>query len=99
MKRWYKPCALAMVLGISVFTSDVLADSLYGTCVRKDGSKVDGTVKISTDWNGEKAYPKKGEYRLDFGGKVGKKVIVYVDGAKYTTITVKGDTRLDIKMK
>lgn len=99
MKCLCKPFALSVVLGMWVFTSDVLADSLYGTCVRKDGSKVDGTVKIATDWNGEKAYPKNGEYRLDFGGKVGKKVIVYVNGSKYTTITVKGDTRLNIKMK
>ena len=99
MNHFCKPFVLSVALCLSAFTADLLADSLYGTCVRKDGSKVDGTVKISTDWNDEKAYPKNGQYRLDFGGKVGKKVTVYVNGSKYTTITVKGDTELNIKMK
>jgi hypothetical protein len=94
-----KSLSLSLALGLSLLTAEVFADSLYGKCVRNDGSKVDGTVKVSTDWNDEKAYPKNGQYRLDFGGKVGKKVTVYVNGSKYTTITVKGDVKLDIKVK
>ncbi|MBC8291158.1 MAG: hypothetical protein H8E37_12665 [Planctomycetes bacterium] len=90
--------AVAFV-ALSLLTSTALADTLYGTCKYKDGSKADGTVKISTSWNGKKAFPKKGEYELDFGGKVGKKITIYVNGSKYTTITVKGRTKLDITVR
>lgn len=71
-------------------------DSLFGTCVRKDGSKVDGTVRISTSWNSKKGISSNGRYRLDFGGKVGKTITVYVEGSRYTTIKVDGDTELNI---
>jgi hypothetical protein len=73
------------------------ADSLYGTIKFRDGSKDKGTTSVKTDWNGNKAkLDGRGGYKLDFGGKVGKKVIVYVEGKKYTEIEVKGDVRLDI---
>jgi hypothetical protein len=82
------------------FTETAMADKLYGTIVHKDGSKVLKTKSIKTSWNSKSAkYTKDGEYELDFGEKVGKKVIVYVDGDKYTDIEIKGDTRLDIKLK
>lgn len=87
------------ILGAIVFlfaANATFADSLHGSCKRKDGSKVDGTVTISTSWNNKKAYPKNGLYRLDFGGDVGKEITVYVNGDRYTVIKVKGDTRLDI---
>lgn len=74
----------------------LFADVLYGSCKYKDGSKADGTVTISTRWNSKKAFPKNGDYRLDFAGTVGKTITVYVNGTKYTTIEVKGETRLDI---
>lgn len=80
-------------------TGEAMADKLYGTIVHKDGSKVLKTKRISTSWNSTTArYTANGEYELDFGGKVGKKVTVYVDGDRYTEIEVKGDTRLDIKL-
>ena len=95
---WRKLCCLvALVLWLGA--GSVFADTLYGTCKRKDGSKVDGTVTISTSWNGKKAYPKDGCYRLDFGGKVGKTITVYVNGSKYGTVEVKGDTELNIVAK
>ena len=90
-------CVLALVVWLA--GSSAYADTLHGTCKRKDGSKVDGTVKISTSWNGKKAYPKDGSYRLDFGGKVGKTITVYVNGSKYGTVEVKGDTELNIVVK
>jgi hypothetical protein len=73
-----------------------MSDVLQGTCLRKDGLKVDGTLSISTSWNSTKAYPKKGVYKLDFGGKVGKAVTVYVGGTKYATVTISGTTTLDV---
>lgn len=88
----------AFVLGSLLMTASAMADSLVGTCKYKDGSKADGTVTVSTSWNSKKAYPKKGDYELDFGAKIGKKVTVYVNGKKYTEIEVKGRTRLDITM-
>ena len=87
-----------LVLGLAM-VSMAAADTLQGTCTRKDGSKVDGTVTISTSWNSEKAYPKNGKYKLDFKGKVGKEITVYVNGEKYTTVKVSGDTQLNIVVK
>ena len=73
------------------------ADSLHGTVKFKDGSKDKGTTSITQSYNGKKGkLDGKGNYTLDFGTKVGSKVTVYVNGDKYTEITVKGDTRLDI---
>ncbi len=77
-----------------------LADTLSGTIVHKDGSKVRKTAKITNSWNSDHAkYLADGEYKIDFKGKVGKKVTIYVNGDKYTEIEVKGDTKLDIKLK
>lgn len=94
------------ILAVSVAMSFMLlpqvsfADKLYGTIVHKDGSKVKKTRKISTSWNSKTAkYTADGEYELDFGKKVGKKITVYVDGETYTEIEVKGDTKLNIELK
>lgn len=74
-----------------------MSDILQGTCVRNDGSKVDGTSRISTSWNSKTATPRNGVYSLDFGGKVGKAIDVYVDGKKCGTVTVSGTTTFNIK--
>jgi len=95
---WRTVCC-ALVLFLWLGAGSALADSLYGTCKRKDGSKVDGTVRVSTSWNGKKAYPKNGHYCLNFGSKVGKRVTVYVNGSTYCTVEVKGDTELNIVVK
>lgn len=88
-------CCVFFVIVISV--APAMADSLYGTIKFKDGSKDKGTTSISTSYNSKKAKSDgKGNYTLDFGTKVGKKVTVYVNGDKYTDIEVKGDTRLNI---
>ncbi|HUY88270.1 MAG TPA: hypothetical protein VMV10_06025 [Pirellulales bacterium] len=99
--KHYQSCLrlLLPLLAVSLWLGDARADTLYGTCRRRDGLKVDGTVTISTSWNGKKAYPKQGQYRLDFGGKVGKIVTVYVNGSKYATVDVNDDTRLDIRVR
>ena len=87
---------LASMLLLTIFATTSFADSIYGTAKYKDGSKVDGTATISTSWNGKKAFPKRGEYELDFGGKVGQKITVYVNGSRFAQITVTGRTRLNI---
>ncbi|MGE0087015.1 MAG: hypothetical protein AB7S75_21640 [Desulfococcaceae bacterium] len=69
---------------------------IYGTAVYADGSKVDGTATVSTSWNGVKAFPKNGEYRLCLGSNPEKTITIYLDGDRYTTLYVDGDTRLDI---
>jgi hypothetical protein len=56
-------------------------------------------VTISTSWNSRKAYPKAGCYRLDFSGKVGKSITVYVNGSRCCTVEVKGDTELNVVVK
>ena len=90
---------LGAIIVALLSTGTSLADTLYGTCVRKDGSKVDGTAKITTSWNNKYAVPRHGKYRLDFGGAVGKKITVYVDGKRYRAILVKGNTKLNIVIK
>ena len=90
---------LVVLTTVFLWTSSCLADTLSGTIVHKDGSKVLKTAKITNSWNSEHGtYPKDGEYKIDFKGKVGKKVSIYVNGYTYTEIEVKGDTKLDIKL-
>ena len=69
---------------------------IYGTAVNSDGSKIDGSARVSTSWNGKEAFPRNGEYRLCLGSNPGQKITVYIDGQKYAEIYVDGDTRLDI---
>lgn len=85
--------ATALTLGMCTMS---LADSLYGSIKFKDGSKADGSVGVSTSWNGKKGYAKNGMYELDFGEKVGAKVTVYVRGTSVGTVFVSGNTRFDI---
>jgi hypothetical protein len=87
--------AVAIVLCFSV--SFARADTLYGTIKYKDGSKDKGVSAITTSWNKQRGkHDGKGNYVLDFKGKVGKKITVYVNGTRYREIEVKGDTKLDI---
>lgn len=72
------------------------ADSIYGKCVRKDGSKAGSTVIISTSWNNKKAYPANGRYVLDFGKKLNRSITVYVNGKTFGRVKVSGQTLLDI---
>lgn len=88
---------LSAILLCGLLTTIASGDSLYGTIKFKDGSKDRGTTAITQSWNNKRAkLDGKGGYRLDFGGKVGKKVTVYVEGKRYAEIEVKGDVRLDI---
>lgn len=84
-----------LVLAVGILPT--LADTLYGSVTFKDKSKDRGTTAISTSWNSAKGKSNgKGKYTLDFGGKVGKKITVYVNGKRYAEVLVKGDTELDI---
>ncbi|MEM8931975.1 MAG: hypothetical protein AAGE94_12425 [Acidobacteriota bacterium] len=69
---------------------------LYGKATWRSGSKIDGSTRVSTSWNGREAFPKNGEYRLCLGSNPKQKITVYVDGNTYIEIYVDGDTRLDI---
>jgi len=81
---------------LALLAAPAHADSIYGSCVRPDGSKCDGAARISTSWNGKQAFPRGGRYRLDFGGTVGKRITVYCDGSSVGSIVVKGEARLDV---
>ncbi len=72
--------------------------AIYGSAVRSDGSKINGTATVSTSWNGNRAYPSNGQYRLDLGSNPRQRITVYVDGSTYAEIHVDGDTRLDIQI-
>lgn len=94
-----KKCVFLCVVSVAFLTRAVFADTLSGTIHHKDGSKVLKTAAITTSWNSERGtYPANGEYKIDFKGKVGKRITVYVNGDKYTEIEVKGDTTLNIKL-
>mgnify|MGYP007130728987 CR=1 FL=1 len=73
--------------------------SIYGSANRGDGSKVDGTMRVSTSWNGNEAFPRNGQYRLDLGSNPRQRITVYVDGMRYTEIHVDGDVRVDIRTR
>lgn len=69
---------------------------LYGTAQWASGSKIDGTTRVSTSWNGKNAYPKDGEYRLCYDRNPDSRVTVYVQGKNVGTIFIDGDTRFDV---
>lgn len=72
---------------------------LYGEAHRGDGSRIDGTVTVSTSWNSNKGYPKGGQYTLDLGSNPRQTITVYVDGSRYAEVHVDGDTPLDIQLR
>jgi hypothetical protein len=90
---------MTAALLVSATSLPAFADSLYGSCRRSDGSKVDGTARITTSWNGSYAVPRDGAYRLHLGGSVKQTITVYVDGSRHTTVFVDGDKRLDIVIR
>ncbi len=84
---------LAVMLPVSAFAEDAC---LYGSATWRSGSKIDGSTRVSTSWNGREAYPKNGQYRLCLGSNPKQRITVYVDGQKYAEIYVDGNTRLNI---
>ena len=85
----------SLLLGATSLTAN--AACIYGSAVNGDGSKIDGSAKVSTSWNSVKAYPRNGRYELCLGSNPGQRITVYVDGRSYAKIHVDGDTRLDIR--
>ena len=89
--------ALALV-GTMVLATPATASEacLYGSATWASGSRIDGSTRVSTSWNGRKAFPKNGRYRLCLGSNPGKSITVYIQGQSYGRVYVNGDTRLDI---
>ena len=58
-----------------------------------DGSKIDGTATVSTSWNGNKAYPRGGHYRLELGSNPKQTITVYVDETPTPSFTSMGTHR------
>jgi hypothetical protein len=79
-----------------LLSGQVFACGIQGSAVNSDGSKIDGTGKISTSWNSQKAYPRNGTYSLDLGSSVcGNKITVYLDGNQGQRVTVNGWTTVN----
>ena len=93
---WKTVVSLLVASVILLAANAGYADSIYGSCVYKDGSKANGTVTISTSWNGKKAFPANGRYYLDFGGNVDHSVTIYVNGKTFARVYVSDQTRVDI---
>ena len=84
------------------FTGQSLfAGYIYGTVTHTDGSKSNGSSRVSTSWNGKNAYPSNGNYRLDLGSSAeGTVVTVYINGYCWGSVKVEsGGTRVDITLK
>lgn len=97
MFKLFTSIVLVLVLSISV-----MADSLYGSVKfqnkEKSSTEEKKKVVINTSWDYAKVaeLDEKGNYKIDFGEKVGQKISVFINGNKYMEIEVKGDTKLDI---
>ncbi len=87
------------VLLVTLACTAAKADSIYGKCVYKDGSRAGGEVRISTSWNSKKAYPANGRYVLDFGRKMNRSITVYVNGKTFGRVYVSKQTHLDIVVR
>jgi hypothetical protein len=56
-------------------------------------------VAVSTSWNSKKGCAKNGKYTLDFGGKVGKTITIYVKGKSLGKVKVSGKTKFNIVIR
>ncbi|MBT4837972.1 MAG: hypothetical protein HON94_11565 [Methylococcales bacterium] len=78
-----KTCIYLCMASGFLFASNAFSCGIEGSAHRTGGSKVNGTATISTSWNGDKAFPRNGQYQLDLGSSVcGKKLTVFVNGYK-----------------
>ncbi len=75
--------------------------AIYGTVTFTDGSTSStGGITISTSWSHEKAFPKHGEYRLDFKSDPKRTIIIYANGKRCSDVNVSGnDVRVDIRLE
>lgn len=74
--------------------------AIYGNVVYTDGSKPNGGVAISTSWSREKAYPRNGQYRLEFKSDPKRTIAVFIEGKKCRDVVVRGnDVRVDIRLE
>jgi hypothetical protein len=100
MKKSIFALTLSFLFALSV--SSALACGIEGKATRTDGSKVDGTARVSTSWNGNTAYPHGGYYNLELGGGAcGKSVEVYVNGNSIgkRSIPNDGNARADFTLQ
>ena len=80
---------LISVAFMAVQITTAFACGIEGTVKWSDGSKSNGSTKVSTSWNSKKAYPKNGKYVLELGsGACGQSMTVYLDGNQGTRVTL-----------
>ena len=72
---------------------------LHGVAHRRDGSKIDGTATVSTSWNGNRAYPRNGQYTLDLGSNPRQRITVYVDGNRYCPASTRIEGRRQLELR
>ena len=95
---------VVLALGLCVLCTGVegFACGIEGSAMRTDGSKVDGTVRVSTSWNSSEAFPRNGYYTLELGSSAcGESVNVYVNGydiGRYG-IPNNGNARVNVTIK
>jgi hypothetical protein len=98
-----KVCPWIFSAGVGLFSASLsLACGIEGKATRTDGSRVDGTARVSTRWNGNTAYPRDGYYNLELGsGACGENVEVYVNGYSIgrRSIPRDGNARVDFVLR
>lgn len=94
--RVFLACFLLLPASVS------FACGIEGKATRTDGSKVDGTARVSTSWNNKEAYPRGGYYNLDLGsGACGENIEVFINGYSIgrRSILRDGNARVDFVLK
>jgi hypothetical protein len=104
MKRKTMKCKLVLfsVCLVLLAAGTAFACGIEGKATRTDGSKVDGTARVSTSWNSREAYPRGGYYNLDLGsGVCGENIEVFVNGYSIgrRSIPRDGNARVDFVLK
>jgi hypothetical protein len=100
MKKALLLSALAGFLLIPVSVS--FACGIEGKATRTDGSKVDGSARVSSSWGNRETWPRDGWYNLDLGsGACGESVEVFVNGYSIgrRSISRDGNARVDFVLK
>ena len=93
---------MATILCLFLWRGDAYSCGIRGRAVRTDGSRVDGTARISTNWNSLEAYPRDGRYALELGqAACGETIEVFVNGYSIGRYTLPRDgyTTVDTILK
>jgi len=97
--RW---CGMVMGASLIGAVSSALACGVHGSVTRTDGSTVDDSAAISSNWSAARAFPRSGFYSLDLGSRAcGQVVSLFVGGEQFARLRLpdRDHARVDVVLR